>query len=317
MSQRVLKVGLVGGGGGGFIVNPHQKAIHMDGTRRDRLRGAPPGPQDRHGRGGQVAVPHPRLPVLRRDDRGGVAEAPGRADRLRPHRHAELRPLRPGHETGAGGHPGLLREAHHRRLQAGPGPGQGRREGQGPLRRRAHLCRPLVKLVRAVGRHERPAGPGPLGRCVLPPGLAGHARREGGRRRRVAHGPEEGRRELLRRRHRHPRVHATQVRHGPGGHERPRHDRDVPGRPPTRRPLHHLLRTLQRRPGHGPRQPDLHRPQERPGPGGELRARQPRLAAGGVGEGRHPPGRRAGARVLARRRAEERHVPEGRAGLAC
>jgi predicted dehydrogenase len=34
MSQRVLNVGLVGGGGGGFIVNPHQKAIHMDGTRR-------------------------------------------------------------------------------------------------------------------------------------------------------------------------------------------------------------------------------------------------------------------------------------------
>jgi len=34
MSQRVLKVGLVGGGGGAFIVNPHQKAIHFDGTRR-------------------------------------------------------------------------------------------------------------------------------------------------------------------------------------------------------------------------------------------------------------------------------------------
>jgi predicted dehydrogenase len=34
MSQRVLNIGLVGGGGGGFIVNPHQKAIHMDGTRR-------------------------------------------------------------------------------------------------------------------------------------------------------------------------------------------------------------------------------------------------------------------------------------------
>jgi predicted dehydrogenase len=34
MSDRVLNVGLVGGGGGAFIVNPHQKAIHFDGTRR-------------------------------------------------------------------------------------------------------------------------------------------------------------------------------------------------------------------------------------------------------------------------------------------
>ena len=34
MPKRVLKVGLVGGGGGAFIVNPHQKAIHFDGTRR-------------------------------------------------------------------------------------------------------------------------------------------------------------------------------------------------------------------------------------------------------------------------------------------
>lgn len=34
MSERVLKVGLVGGGGGAFIAQPHQKAIHSDGTRR-------------------------------------------------------------------------------------------------------------------------------------------------------------------------------------------------------------------------------------------------------------------------------------------
>ncbi len=34
MSQRPLNVGLVGGGGGAFIVHPHQKAIHFDGTRR-------------------------------------------------------------------------------------------------------------------------------------------------------------------------------------------------------------------------------------------------------------------------------------------
>lgn len=34
MSSRPLNVGLVGGGKGGFIVHPHQKAIHFDGTRR-------------------------------------------------------------------------------------------------------------------------------------------------------------------------------------------------------------------------------------------------------------------------------------------
>ncbi len=34
MAQRPLNVGLVGGGGGAFIVNPHQRAIFFDGTRR-------------------------------------------------------------------------------------------------------------------------------------------------------------------------------------------------------------------------------------------------------------------------------------------
>ena len=34
MAQQPLKVGLVGGGRGAFIVHPHQRAINMDGTRR-------------------------------------------------------------------------------------------------------------------------------------------------------------------------------------------------------------------------------------------------------------------------------------------
>jgi predicted dehydrogenase len=34
MSNRPLNVGLIGGGRGAFIVHPHQKAIHFDGTRR-------------------------------------------------------------------------------------------------------------------------------------------------------------------------------------------------------------------------------------------------------------------------------------------
>ena len=34
MSNRVLNVGLIGGGGNAFIVHAHQRAIHFDGTRR-------------------------------------------------------------------------------------------------------------------------------------------------------------------------------------------------------------------------------------------------------------------------------------------
>ncbi|MBN2448607.1 MAG: Gfo/Idh/MocA family oxidoreductase [Phycisphaerae bacterium] len=34
MSLRPLNVGLIGGGAGAFIVHPHQRAIHFDGTRR-------------------------------------------------------------------------------------------------------------------------------------------------------------------------------------------------------------------------------------------------------------------------------------------
>lgn len=33
-TQAVLKVGLIGGGGSAFFAHPHQKAIHLDGTRR-------------------------------------------------------------------------------------------------------------------------------------------------------------------------------------------------------------------------------------------------------------------------------------------
>lgn len=34
MAQRPLNVGMIGGGGGAFIVQPHQRSIHFDGTRR-------------------------------------------------------------------------------------------------------------------------------------------------------------------------------------------------------------------------------------------------------------------------------------------
>lgn len=45
MSQRPLNVGLVGGGKGAFIVHPHQRAIHFDGTRRVKAGALFPDPK--------------------------------------------------------------------------------------------------------------------------------------------------------------------------------------------------------------------------------------------------------------------------------
>lgn len=44
MSQRPLNVGLIGGGGGAFIVQPHQRAIFFDGTRRVTAAALHPNP---------------------------------------------------------------------------------------------------------------------------------------------------------------------------------------------------------------------------------------------------------------------------------
>lgn len=45
MANRPLNVGLVGGGGGAFIVHPHQRAIHFDGTRRVTAAALHPDPK--------------------------------------------------------------------------------------------------------------------------------------------------------------------------------------------------------------------------------------------------------------------------------
>ena len=45
MAQRPLNVGLIGGGGGAFIVHPHQRAIHFDGTRRVTAAALHPDPK--------------------------------------------------------------------------------------------------------------------------------------------------------------------------------------------------------------------------------------------------------------------------------
>ena len=45
MAQRPLNVGLIGGGAGAFIVQPHQRAIFFDGTRRIRAAALHPDPR--------------------------------------------------------------------------------------------------------------------------------------------------------------------------------------------------------------------------------------------------------------------------------
>jgi len=45
MANRPLNVGLIGGGGGAFIVQPHQRAIHFDGTRRVTVAALHPDPK--------------------------------------------------------------------------------------------------------------------------------------------------------------------------------------------------------------------------------------------------------------------------------
>ena len=45
MATRPLNVGLIGGGAGAFIVHPHQRAIHFDGTRRVVAAALHPDPQ--------------------------------------------------------------------------------------------------------------------------------------------------------------------------------------------------------------------------------------------------------------------------------
>ena len=45
MAQRPLNVGLIGGGGGAFIVQPQQKAVHFDGTRRVTCAALHPDPK--------------------------------------------------------------------------------------------------------------------------------------------------------------------------------------------------------------------------------------------------------------------------------
>ncbi len=110
MSNKPLNIGLVGGGKGAFIVQPHQKAIHMDGTRRIVAGALFPDPK--------IALeeaanwPYPIKGYASYDEMiaANATAARRREARLHPHRHAQLRALRSRDEGHEGRHRRVLRE---------------------------------------------------------------------------------------------------------------------------------------------------------------------------------------------------------------
>jgi hypothetical protein len=89
MSNRPLNVGLVGGGKGAFIVNPHQKAIHFDGTRRVTAGALFPDPKIALEEAANWAYPLKGYGSYDRDDRRQRHLARGREAGLHRHRHAQ------------------------------------------------------------------------------------------------------------------------------------------------------------------------------------------------------------------------------------
>ncbi len=260
-----------------------------------------------------MALPDHGIPELRRDDRDGVGEAGRRGPRLRLDRDSQPRALRPGDEVPRGGDPGVLREAADGDDRGVGHAGEGGRGEEGPLRRGTHLSRPLDQPLLALHRAEWTDRRRALGRRLVPAGLArrphrGPGRDTGG----MAGRSQAGWRELLRRRHRHARADAAALRHRPGGDAAQREPGDLRRRAAARRPLHHLLPALQRRPRAGARLADRHRPQERPRHRGQRHQGVALLVAGSAGRGDHPLARPARSDLLPGLGRGERRLP-GRA----
>ena len=104
MSQRKLRVGMVGGGGpANFFGGPHRRGILMDNSA-ELTAGALAEQARRIAGRGPRAVHAPRLSRLADHDQDRGRAARIRTDRLSDDRHAQRRPLRPGRGGGGRGH---------------------------------------------------------------------------------------------------------------------------------------------------------------------------------------------------------------------
>ena len=172
MAQRPLNVGMIGGGGGAFIVHPHQRAIHFDGTRRVTAAALHPDPK--------VAMeeaerwPYP-ITGYRNYDEMIEAESKKPAGQridyaliVTPN-HVHFDPAMKCIKARI---PVFCEKPLTVTLQEADQLVAAVRAGQDPLWRLAHLPGTLDQPVCAVYRHQRPLGRGPLGRFVLPAGMA-------------------------------------------------------------------------------------------------------------------------------------------------
>ncbi len=216
MSNRPLNVGLVGGGKGAFIVHPHQKAIHFDGTRRVVAGALFPDPKialeeaanwpypiKGYGSYDEMIAANATLPEDQKLDYILIV-TPNFV-----HFDPAMKAMKAGIAVFCEKPLCLnLKEANDLVKTVA--------QAQRPLRRGPHLPRPLDQPVQPLHRPQRPARRRPLGGQLLHPGLA----RDQARSHRpaaglLARGPQARRRFRLRRRHRHARPHAAPLRHRP------------------------------------------------------------------------------------------------------
>ena len=281
MSLRPLNVALIGGGGGAFIVQPHQRAIFFDGTRRVTTAALHPNPEVAMQEA--AAWPYPIQGYRSYDEliateaKKPLGERVDYALIVTPN-HVHFDPAMKCIKAGI---PVFCEKPLTVTLEEADQLVAAVKAAKVPFGvahtylghwttrfARFIVTSGLIGEVRWVG-------------CLLHPGLAGRAHRgPRGDAGRMARRSQEGRRQLLRRRHRHTRPDAPAVHHRTERDQTPGAPRDVRRTPPVGRPFHDLLPAEQRRSGPGPRFADRDRPQERSGHRSQRQQGQSVVAAG-------------------------------------
>ena len=167
MSQRKLRVGMVGGGGpANFFGGPHRRAILMDNSAELTAGALRSKPEESLESARELFFAR-GYPDWQAMIKGEAALPEARADRLRDDRHPQRRALRPGRGRRDRRDRRALREAADDHARRGPPAARDGRRAQDPVRRRLHLHR-------LPDGHARPrAGPrrrhrrGPQGRGLV------------------------------------------------------------------------------------------------------------------------------------------------------